>query len=83
MRDREQRGPIVAGDQGSLWGHQCSETTLTVEPGSITSEAVYWTEAAGSPHRLILLLMEVSVMLPFNKSSVPTTALLLPSTEMC
>ncbi len=25
----KQRGPIVACDQGSRWGHQCSETVLT------------------------------------------------------
>jgi hypothetical protein len=36
-RDRKQRGPIIASNQGSCWGHQCSETTLTGEPGSIVS----------------------------------------------
>jgi hypothetical protein len=36
----EQRGPIVAGDQGSCcdqgscWGHHCSKTSLTVDPSS-------------------------------------------------
>ncbi len=33
-RSRE-RGAIVAGDQGSHRGHQCSETSLAGEPGSI------------------------------------------------
>ncbi len=28
------RGPIMAGDQGSHWGHQCSETTLTGDTSS-------------------------------------------------
>ncbi len=37
FRDREQRGPIVAGDQGSRRGHQCRETSLIREPGSIVS----------------------------------------------
>jgi hypothetical protein len=27
----EQRGPVVADDQGSPWSHQCSETSLTGE----------------------------------------------------
>ncbi len=34
-RNREQRGPIVAADQGSPQGQQCSKTWLTGEPGSI------------------------------------------------
>jgi hypothetical protein len=34
IANREQRGPIVAGDQGSRRGHQCSETSLTGDPSS-------------------------------------------------
>jgi hypothetical protein len=26
------RGPIMAGDQGSHWGHHCSKTALTCNP---------------------------------------------------
>jgi hypothetical protein len=29
--------PIIAGDQGSCWGHQYSKTSLTGEPSSIVS----------------------------------------------
>ncbi len=35
--DHKQRGPIVAGDQVSCQGHQCSETSLTGEPSSLVS----------------------------------------------
>ncbi len=37
LQVREQRGPIVAGDQGSHRGHQCSKTSLPGEHGSIVS----------------------------------------------
>ncbi len=37
LRDREQRGPIIAGDQGSCRGQQYSENALSGEPGSIVS----------------------------------------------
>ncbi len=30
-QDHEQRGPIIAGDQGSHRGHQCSQITPTGE----------------------------------------------------
>ncbi len=32
--NHKQRGPIVAGDQGSRRGHHCSETALTGNPSS-------------------------------------------------
>jgi hypothetical protein len=32
VANREQRGPIVASDQGSYRGHQCSEISLTEDP---------------------------------------------------
>jgi hypothetical protein len=35
--DRKLRGPIVASDQTSCQGQQCSETLLTGEPSSIVS----------------------------------------------
>ncbi len=31
----EQRGPIMAGDQGSFRGYQCSKTSLTGDPSSM------------------------------------------------
>jgi hypothetical protein len=37
FQDWEQKGPILAGDQRSCQGHQCRETSLTGEPGSIVS----------------------------------------------
>jgi hypothetical protein len=34
IANHKQRGPIVAGDQVSCQGHQCSETRLTGKPSS-------------------------------------------------
>jgi hypothetical protein len=35
VANRGQRGPIAAGDQGSDWVHQGSETTLTEDSRSV------------------------------------------------
>jgi hypothetical protein len=34
VRNCKQRGSIVAGDQGTRRGHQCSKTSLTKDPSS-------------------------------------------------
>ncbi len=43
----EVRGPIMAGDQGSRQGHQCSETSLTGESQFQKCECIPRTQTAG------------------------------------
>ncbi len=40
-----------SGDQGSCWGHQCTETSLTEEPGSIVSVVAYLGRKPLPPRR--------------------------------